>query len=55
MKLTYQTQTKQYNYQSHLVRVEHGVVVNKMHTSIKKTVQKKLDLKVQCDMQALFM
>ena len=57
MKLAYQTQTKQYNDQSHLVCVEHGFVVNKivLHTLIKKTVRKKFDLKVQCDMQALFM
>ena len=55
MKLAYQTQTKQYNDQSHLVCVEHGFVVNKINTSIKKTVHKKFDLKVQCDMQALFM
>ena len=41
MKFAYQTQTKQYNDQSHLVCVEHGfvVIVNKTHTSIKKTVQ----------------
>ena len=45
MKLAYQTQTKQYNDQSHLVCVEHGFVVNKMHTLIKKTVHKKFDLK----------
>ena len=37
------------------VCVEHGFVVNKIHTLIKKTVPKKIDLKVQCDMQALFM
>ena len=43
MKLAYKTQIKQYNDQSHLVYVEHGFVVNKIHTSIK------------CDMQALFM
>ena len=57
MKLAYQTQTKQYNDQSHLVCVEHGFVVNKivLHTLIKKTVRKIFDLKVQCDMQALFM
>ena len=55
MKLAYQPQTKHYNDQLHLVYVEHGFVVNKIHTSIKKTVHKKFDLKVQCDMQALFM
>ena len=55
MKLAYQTQIKQYNDQSHLVCGEHGFVVNKINTSIKKTVHKKIDLKVQCDMQALFM
>ena len=55
MKLTYQTQTQQNNDQSHFVCVEHVFVVNKIHTSIKKTVHKKFDLKVQCDMQALFM
>ena len=56
MKFTYQTQTKQYNDQSHLMCVKHGFVVNKIRTtSIKKTLHKKLDLKVQCDMQALFM
>ena len=43
MKSAYQTQTKQYNDQSHLVRVEHGFVVNKMHTLIKKTVHKKFE------------
>ena len=42
MKFAYQTQTKQYNDQSHLVCVEHGFVVNKIHTSIKKTVHKKV-------------
>ena len=42
MKLAYQTQTKQYNDQSHLVCVEHGFVVNKIHTSITKTVHKKV-------------
>ena len=52
MKLAYQTQTKQYNDQSHLVCVEHGFVVNKINTSIKKTVHKNFDLKVQCDMHA---
>ena len=41
MKLAYQTQTKQYNDQSHLVCVKHGFVVNKIHTSVKKTVHKK--------------
>ena len=41
MKLAYQTQNKKYNDQSHLVCVEHGFVVNKIHTSIKKTVHKK--------------
>ena len=55
MKLAYQTQIKQYNDQSHLVCGEHGFVLNKINTSIKKTVHKKIDLKVQCDMQALFM
>ena len=35
MKLAYQTQTKQFNDQSHLMFVEHGFVVNKIHTSIK--------------------
>ena len=55
MKLAYQTQYKQYNDQSHLVCVEHGFVVNKIHTLIKNTVRTKFDLKVQCDMQALFM
>ena len=55
MKLAYQTQTKQYNDQSHLLCVEHGFVENKIHTSIKKTVYEKFDLKVQCEMQALFM
>ena len=55
MKLAYQTQTKQYNDQSHLMCVEHGFVVNQIHTLIKKTVRKKFDLKVQCDMQTLFM
>ena len=54
MKSAYQTQTKQYNDQSHLVGVEHVIIVNKIQTSIKKTVHKKFDLKVQCDMQALF-
>ena len=34
MEFAYQTQTKQYNDQSHLVCVEHGFVVNKTHTSI---------------------
>ena len=38
MKLAYQTQTKQNNDQSHLECVEHVIVVNKIHTSIKKTV-----------------
>ena len=38
--------TVQYNEQSHLVCVEHGFVVNKTHTSIKKTTLKKIDLKV---------
>ena len=38
MKFAYQTQTKQYNDQSHLVSVEHGFVVNKTHTSIKKLI-----------------
>ena len=42
MKLAYQTQTKQYNDQSHSVFVEHGFLVNKIHTSIKKTVHKKI-------------
>ena len=56
MKLAYQTQTKRYNDQSHLMCVEHGFVVNKIRsTSIKKTLHNKVDLKVQCDMQALFM
>ena len=55
MKLAYQTQTKQYNDQSHLVCIEHGFVVKKINTSIKKTVHKKFDLKMKCDMQALFM
>ena len=55
MKLAYQTKTKQYNDQSHLVCVEHGFVVYKIPTSIKKTVHKELDLKVQYEMQALFM
>ena len=56
MKLAYQIQTKQYKDQSHLVCVEYGFVVNKIHTSIKKTVHKKSDLKVHnYDMQALFM
>ena len=41
--------------QLHLVCVEHGFVVNKINTSIKKTVHTKFDLKVHCDMQALFM
>ena len=41
MKFAYQTQTKQYNDQSHLVCVENGFVVNKTHTPIKKTVYKK--------------
>ena len=44
-----------YNDQSHLVCIEHGFVVNKINTSIKKTVYKKFHLKVQSDMQALFM
>ena len=47
MKSAYQTQTKQYNDQSHLVCVEYGFVVNKIHTSVKKTVHEKFDLKVQ--------
>ena len=55
MKLAYQTQTKQYNDQSHLMCVKHGFVVNKIHTSINKTVHKKFNLKVQRDMQGLFM
>ena len=55
MKLAYQTHTKQYNDQSYLVCVEHGFVVNKIHTSIKKTMHNKFDLKVQCDMQTLLM
>ena len=42
MKFAYQTQTKQYNDQSHLVCVEHGFVVNKIQTSIKETVHKKV-------------
>ena len=42
------------NDQSHLVCVEHGFVVNKIHTSINKTVHKKFNLKVQRDMQGLF-
>ena len=46
MKLAYQTQTKHYNDQSLLVYVEHGFVVNKIPTSIQKTVHKKFDLKV---------
>ena len=46
MKFAYQTKTKQYNDQPHLMCVEHGFVVNKTHTSIKKTVHKKFDLKV---------
>ena len=37
-EFAYQTQTKQYNDQSHLVSVEHGFVVNKTHTSIKKLI-----------------
>ena len=37
MKFAYKTQTKQYIDQSHLVCVEHGFVVNKIHTSIKNT------------------
>ena len=41
MKLAYQTQTKQYYDQSHLLCVEHSFVVNKIYTSIKKTVYKK--------------
>ena len=39
MQFAYQTQTKQYNDQSHLVCVEHGFVVNKTHTSNKNTAQ----------------
>ena len=42
MKFAYQTKTKQYNDQSHLVCVELGFVVNKTHTSIEKTVHKKI-------------
>ena len=34
--------TKQYNDQSYLVCVEHGFIVNKTHTSFKKTVHKKI-------------
>ena len=41
MKFANQTKTKQYNDQSRLVCVEHGYVVNKTHTSIKKTAHKK--------------
>ena len=40
MKFAYQTKTKQYN--DHLVCVEHGFVVNKTHTSIKKTANYKI-------------
>ena len=39
MKLAYQTQTKQYDDQSHLVCIEHGFVLNKINTSIKKTFE----------------
>ena len=39
MKLAYQTQTKQYMANRILVCVEHGFVVNKIHTSIKLTVK----------------
>ena len=46
MKFAYQTQTKQYNDQSHLVCVEHGLVVNKTHTLIKKQCTEKIDLKM---------
>ena len=38
IKFAYQTKTKQNNDQPHLMCVEHGFVVNKTHTSIKKTV-----------------
>ena len=38
----------QTNDHSHLVCVEHGFIVKKTHTSIKKTAHKKIDLKVQC-------
>ena len=41
MELAYQTQTKQYNDQSHLGCVENEFVVNKIHSSIKETVYKK--------------
>ena len=36
------TQTKHYNEQSHSVCVEHDLVVNKTHTSIKKTANYKI-------------
>ena len=55
MKLAYQTQTKQYNDQSYLVCVEHGDVVNKNTHFNKEDSAKIFELKVQCDMQELFM
>ena len=46
MKFAYQTQTKHYNdLNAHLVCVEHGFIINQSHTSIKKAVHKKIDLK----------
>ena len=42
MKFASQTKTKQYNDQSHFVCVKHGFVVNKTHTSIKKTANYKI-------------
>ena len=41
MKFAYQTQTKQYNDQSHLVCVKHGFVVKKPHARQLRTLQKK--------------
>ena len=42
MKFAYQTKTKQYNDQSHLVCVEQGFVLHKTNTSVKKTAHKKI-------------
>ena len=48
MKFAYQTKTKQYNDQLHLVCVDHGFVVNQTQTlQLRRQRIKKFDLKVQ--------
>ena len=55
MKFAYQTQTKQCNDQSHLVCVEHGFVVNKTRTSIKRTAQKNRSESVMLHISTIIM